>query len=183
MKIFMVRHGQTDSNAGKRIMGQRVDESLNDEGRRQAEELREGIQDKTFDVIFSSPLKRAEETSRILAHERNVPVILRDELKERDFGSLSGKTWPEADAFAKKEAGALRAEDVGQAYDYRPFGGESGEDVKNRLLKFVAEIKGTHADKKVLIVAHSGIMRLSHLLFREIEVGHIKNASIEEFEI
>ena len=107
MKIFMVRHGQTDSNAAKRIMGQRVDESLNDEGRRQAEELREGIQDKMFDVIFSSPLKRAEETARILAHERNVPVVLRAELKERDFGALSGKTWPEADAFAKKEGGGL----------------------------------------------------------------------------
>ena len=117
------------------------------------------------------------------ANKRNVPVILRDELKERDFGSLSGKTWPEADAFAKKEAGALRAEDVGQAYDYRPFGGESGEDVNKRLLRFVAEIKGTYAGKKVLIVAHSGIMRLSHLLFRETEVGHIKNASLEEFEI
>ncbi|KKW08471.1 MAG: Phosphoglycerate mutase [Candidatus Kaiserbacteria bacterium GW2011_GWA2_49_19] len=183
MKIFMVRHGETDSNAIKRLMGQRCDDTLNDEGRRQAKELNENIAEMMFDVVFSSPLKRASETAEIIAQKRNLPVILRDELKERDYGSLSGKTHQEADAFTKGKWAELRALDLNQKYDYHPYGGESAEDVKERLLKFIDEIKREYASKRVLVVAHAGILRLSHLLFREVKVSHIDHASIEEFEI
>ena len=183
MKIFMVRHGQTDSNTAKRIMGQRIDESLNEEGKRQSEGLAKGIQDMTFDVIFSSPLKRAAETAGILGREREAQIVHRDELKERDFGSLSGMTWAEAVAVAKRDLEEFRMNDRGQKYDYRPWGGESAEDVKKRLLDFVGEIKKEYAGKSVLIVAHSGIVRLAHHLFRKQRVEQIHNASIEEFEI
>ncbi len=183
MKIFMVRHGQTDSNVAKVIMGQRVDESLNGVGRQQAEELAESMKDMQFDVIFSSPLKRAAETAGILAKNRTAPVILRDELKERDFGSVSGKSWAEADAIAGAEPGNLKEVDRHLDYDYRPYGGESAEDVKKRLGRIIAEIKENYSDKRVLIVAHGGILRFSHMLFRDTPVDHIKNASLEEFEI
>jgi len=179
----MARHGQTDSNAAKRIMGQRIDEPLNATGRQQAEDLAVSIQKLPFDIIFSSPLKRAEETARIIALGRNIPVVLRDELKERDFGSISGKSWEEADALSMDRSGGLKSVDTHLEYDYRPYGGESAEDVKKRLSDFVAEIKTTYSDKRVLVVAHGGIIRFSHLLFRDRQVDHIKNASIEEFDI
>lgn len=183
MKIFMVRHGQTDSNAAKRIMGQRVDESLNEEGRRQSEELAKGIAGMAFDVIFSSPLKRAAETAAILGRERKVQIVHRDELKERDFGSLSGMTWAEAAAVAQRDLEEFRMADRGQKYDYRLWGGESAEDVKKRLLDFVGDMKKEYSGKSVLIIAHSGIVRLAHHLFREQRVEQIHNASIEEFEV
>lgn len=179
----MVRHGQTDSNVAKLIMGQRIDESLNGVGRQQAEELALDMKDLQFDVIFSSPLKRAAETAAIIAKGRAAPVILRGELKERDFGSVSGKSWAEADAIAGAEPGNLKEVDRHLDYDYRPYGGESAEDVKDRLKRIIAEIKEKYSDKRVLLVAHGGILRFSHMLFRDVQVDHIKNASLEEFEI
>jgi len=183
MKIYMVRHGQTDSNVAKRIMGQRIDEPLNEEGKRQARELVERIKNFRFDVIFSSPLKRAHETAQIIAKRKNIPVMTRNELQERDFGSLSGKTWPEAATEAGISVEELRSRDRALEYDYRPYSGESANDFRERFLTFIEGLKKDYADKRVLIVAHAGVLRLAHALFREVNVDHIENASLEEFEV
>ncbi len=183
MKIFMVRHGQTNSNVAKIIMGQRVDEPLNDEGRSQAQKLSASLRGVPFDVIFSSPLKRAAETAAIIADGGATHIVLHDALKERDFGSLSGKSWDEADALTESEPGDLKSVDRHLDYDYRPYGGESAEDVKKRLQKFVSDIKTKYSDKRILIVAHAGILRFSHALFHDTKVDHIRNATIEEFDV
>ncbi|MFA5777229.1 MAG: phosphoglycerate mutase family protein [Parcubacteria group bacterium] len=56
MKIYIVRHGETNSNKAKKAQGQRINEPLNSEGIRQAEELLRGI-DKDFDIIFYFAIK------------------------------------------------------------------------------------------------------------------------------
>lgn len=183
MKIFMARHGQTDYNVEDRIQGNRVDGSLNEEGRRQAEDLAQSLRTAHFDVIYCSPLKRARETAEAIARVCKSPIVERDELKERDFGSLTGIFFRELPSATGTKPGELIAIDTDQRYDYRPYGGESAEDVQKRLMKCIEEIKKTYQDKKVLIVAHAGILRLSHLLFRETKVDHIKNVTLEEFEI
>ena len=183
MKIYMVRHGQTDSNVAKKIMGQRIDESLNQEGRRQAHELSDSLKGTAFDVIFSSPLKRVLETAKVVAEGRTAKILTRDELKERDFGSLSGKTQQEAAEILGITVEKMRAADYEQKFDYRPFGGESAAEVRTRFLKFIEEVKRDYAGKRVLVVTHAGISRLAHLLFRESAVEHIKNATLEEFDI
>jgi probable phosphoglycerate mutase len=182
MKIYIVRHGETYSNKAKKAQGQRINESLNSEGIRQAEELTSNI-DKDFDVIFTSPLKRAAQTAEILAKEIKAPVIVREEIIERDYGSLSGKTWEEMFEFGEGKID-FRKMDFELEYDYRPYGGECAEDVKKRLLKFIEELKKDYSDKKVLIIAHGGILKMAHFLFLEEKVQHTpKNASIYEFDI
>ncbi len=178
MKIFVARHGQTDSNAIQRIQGQRIDESLNAEGVRQAEELAEKVRSIEFDVVFSSPLKRARETAEIVIGKKQVPLVIRPELMERDFGSLSGKKWSEVE-----NAEEVQALDRAQKWDYRPFGGESVDHFRERFLRTIDEIRTDYSDKRVLLVAHAGIVRLAHLLFKENAVAHIQNASVEEFEM
>jgi len=69
MKIFFVRHGETDANAKKIMMGQRIDEPLNEFGRRQAEELA-SLLPNSFDIIFSSPLKRTAQTAEIISKKK-----------------------------------------------------------------------------------------------------------------
>lgn len=64
MKLYLVRHGETDWNKVKRIQGQ-VDIPLNQFGKRLAEETAEGLRDIPFDLCISSPLSRAHETARI----------------------------------------------------------------------------------------------------------------------
>lgn len=182
MKIYIVRHGETDFNKAKRVQGQRINESLNSEGVRQAEELASEI-DRDFDIIFTSPLKRATQTAEILAKEIKAPVIEKGEIIERDYGDLSGKTWEEMIEFGKGKID-FRKLDFELEYDYKPYGGESAIEVRKRLLKFVEELKKDYFDKKVLIVAHGGILKMAHFLFLEEKVFHNpKNASIYEFDI
>jgi len=183
MKVLMARHGQTDSNVEGRVMGQRLDDPLNEAGLQQARELGESARSLALDVIFSSPLKRAHQTAEIVSHYCNAPIILRDELKERDYGSLSGKTWKEIEAFTKTKPGELRAIDIDQKYDYRPYDGESAANVQERLLGCLSEIKNTYLGKQVLIITHRGILRMSHSLFYEMKIEDIKNAAIEEFDV
>ncbi|MFA5777228.1 MAG: histidine phosphatase family protein [Parcubacteria group bacterium] len=112
----------------------------------------------------------------------NTPVIAREEIIERDYGDLSGKTWEEMFKFGGGKID-FKKKDFELEYDYRPYGGECAEDVKMRFLRFIKELKKDYSDKKVLIVAHGGILKMAHFLFLEEKVKHTpKNASIYEFD-
>ncbi len=182
MKIFMVRHGETDHNVARRIQGQEIDESLNETGRKQAQERAEALADEKFDVIFSSPLKRARETAEIIAEKVKAPILLRDEIKERVFGKFSGRTFEEINAEMGtdwNQVGPIAADEELK----RIYGRETAEDFKRRLVAFTDEVKRSYPEKRVLVVAHGGLIRLAHFLFKEVQVEHVHNASIEEFEI
>lgn len=183
MKISLVRHGETDSNTKHRLMGQRIDESLNEKGIKQAEAMATNLAEQKYDFVFSSPQKRAVETAKLIVNNRNIPVVIKEELKERDFGSLSGKTWEEIDLETGAKAGGTAEKDFNQEYDYRPYGGESAADVKERFSKFIRELKENYMNKEVLIIAHGGILRLSHFLFNQEKLRHIENTAIVECEI
>ncbi len=182
MKIFIVRHGETDHNVAGRIQGQEIDDPLNETGRAQARERAEALADESFDVIFSSPLKRARETAEIIAERVNAPVLFRDEIKERAFGKFSGRLFQEVNA----EMGTAWNQVASTPDDEelkRIYGRETGTDFRERLLAFTEDVKHSYPDKRVLVIAHGGLIRLAHFLFKEVQVEHVHNASIEEFEI
>ena len=74
MKIYFVRHGETDWNKDRKIQGQ-VNIALNEFGRHLARETAKGLKDIPFDVCFTSPLDRAKETAKIILEGREVPII------------------------------------------------------------------------------------------------------------
>ena len=85
MKIYLVRHGQCESNVIGRYNF--VDEDINEMGIKQAEDLREKIKDLDYDIVISSPLVRALHTAKII--NTNGKEIKTDErLIERKHGSL-----------------------------------------------------------------------------------------------
>ena len=90
MKLYLVRHGETDWNKQKRIQGQ-VDIPLNAFGRSLAKKTAEGLKSIPFDVCYSSPLGRAEETARLILNERDVPIITDNRIMEMAFGEYEGK--------------------------------------------------------------------------------------------
>ena len=73
MILYIARHGQTTWNAQNKVCGI-TDVDLTDKGREQAKELALVVADKSIDVIISSPLKRAVETSRIVSEMYNIPI-------------------------------------------------------------------------------------------------------------
>ncbi len=178
MKLYLVRHGETDWNLECKAQGQ-IDNPLNATGIRQAEELRDKIKDYKFDVCYCSPLKRAIQTMKIILGDRDLRTIYDDNLMERSFGSLEGSdasTWV-SDAFDLKinsSEGSM----------------ESIKEVLARSKKALERIKTENPpDAKVLIVAHDFLLRT---LFFNI-VGYnddsdfrrvsFKNSSITELEI
>ena len=73
MKLYMIRHGQTEWNKEKRLQG-RVDIPLNAYGIQLAEETRDGLLGVRFDIAFTSPLKRAKKTAQILLEGQDVKM-------------------------------------------------------------------------------------------------------------
>ena len=90
MKIYLMRHGETKWNKRSKLQGQ-VDIPLAQEGIKQAELTAEGMKDIPFDHIFSSPLKRAYKTAKIVRGNRPIEIVRDDRLKEMSFGTAEGK--------------------------------------------------------------------------------------------
>ena len=109
MKLYLVRHGQTDWNKEKRLQGQE-DIPLNDFGRHLAKETGIGLRNVRFDLCFSSDLKRALETANLILDEGSskVPIIMDKRLKEIAFGEWEGKSVAETDGSSGRIPEILR---------------------------------------------------------------------------
>ncbi len=150
MKIYLIRHGQTDWNIKGKIQGGH-DVLLNETGRRQAERLAEGMDSRPVSRIFTSTLKRAVETAEMINRRKNVEICPMPQLIEVEFGKWEGMTWDEIkEAYPKEyECWTLNPAEV------TPPGGESQEQVKNRCVWTIKEIlKRTNGQEDVAVVSH-----------------------------
>jgi probable phosphoglycerate mutase len=179
MQLYFVRHGETAYNRKHKKMGQRIDIGLDQKGFEQAHEVIPKLP-KDFVLIYSSPLKRAAETAKIIADYFDKDIQIRRELLERDFGSLSGKTWEEMEAETGRD---LQKLDGALEYDYRPYGGESAEQVRERLKNFLEDLRSRHRDDKLVVVTHYGIIDLMNELYPSRENHRLINASVHRFDI
>ena len=89
MRLYIIRHGETEWNVLKRFQG-RSDIPLNDEGRRLARITAEALREVPFSRIYTSPLKRAYETAMIIKADRDIPVIEESRIIEIGFGEYEG---------------------------------------------------------------------------------------------
>lgn len=96
MKLFLIRHGQTDWNLKEKIQGS-CDIELNDAGIKQAEELSSKVSKEgyKFSKIYSSPQRRAVKTAEILSQATNVNFIILEGLEEINLGEWEGLSWAE----------------------------------------------------------------------------------------
>lgn len=177
MELYIVRHGKTYWNEERKIQGW-ADIDLTEEGREVAILSAEGMKDIHFDAIYSSPLKRANETAYILRGERTLPIIVDERIKEIGFGVLEGadfmkirgdKTSKFASFFEKPE-------------DYEtPEGGESFEVVSERAAEFMAEIIEKHKDdERVMVVAHGAVNKAMMRYIRKNEIKDFWLGSLQK---
>ena len=180
MKCYIMRHGITQHNKMRVINGQRIDEPLIVEGIEQAKKASKNIP-SNVKKIYSSNMLLTRQTSDILNKELNLEVSYHPELREVDFGDLSGKTWAEAEM----DYGHARRESyLDLTYDFEPFNGESISQVKKRLRDFLEKIKRGHKeDDAVMMVTHGGVLRALYDMYKNEKVEKIENVSIHEFDI
>ena len=88
--FYIFRHGETDYNLQRIWQGQKCDTELNQNGIEQACSLAERLAEKNIEIIFSSPLKRADKTADILAGKIEKPKFVVDALKEASLRVLEG---------------------------------------------------------------------------------------------
>ena len=89
MKIYVIRHGQTTWNLSKRLQG-RSDTELNEEGIQKAILTGQAFREVSFDMAFTSPLKRARQTAELFLQGRTVPIVEDERLIEISFGDYEG---------------------------------------------------------------------------------------------
>lgn len=174
MKVNFVRHGETDLNKPIRKMQGVSNYDLNENGVKQAEGTRDKLAKEKFDIIISSPLKRARHTAEIINEIQKVDLIFDERIAERDYGELEGKLFD-------KEYCSLD-------YDFESIGGEPIEKYITRLKAFMNDVKEKYSDKKVLVVAHNGVISMFSCILegepedRNFGSRGIKNGEVKEFE-
>lgn len=145
MLLYLVRHGETDWNAQRRIQG-RTDIPLNDRGREQARRAGRLLALRHWDAVVCSPLSRAAETAAIIAQELELPAPEEDSrLVERDYGEAEGMVISEVDRLFPPGV--------------EPAGRESPEQVATRAVAALLDIAERHPDQSVVVVAHGGLIR------------------------
>lgn len=145
-RVLLVRHGQSEWNASGRWQGQ-ADPPLTDLGRRQAMEAAAAL--GALDAVWASDLQRAAQTALIIANGLGVgPVVLDEDLRERDAGEWSGLTRPEIE---ERYPGYL-------AEHRRPPGWEGDEALVVRALRALRHIGREVPGGDVLAVTHGGLI-------------------------
>ena len=162
-RLVLLRHGQTDWNAGSRMQGQ-LDTDLTDLGREQAAHAAEVLAKRQPLVIVSSDLRRALDTATTLAERAGLPVAVDTRLRETHLGDWQGLTHLEVDGVAPGARLAWRDD-----ARWAPHGGESRVDVAERSTPVVDELitelaewgsagGGDASDRPVVLVAHGGLI-------------------------
>ena len=171
MKVYLVRHGQVDSNL-KKIYNISEEEDINENGIQQAEKLKEKIKNIDFDVIYCSPFLRARHTADII-NSRNKEKIIDNRLKERDLGNLVGKP--------------IECTNREMYWDYYAdikYGTEEPiQSLFKRVNNFLNELKNKNYNK-VLVVAHCGVSRAFYVYFNGIpKDGKLLNLGLKNAEM
>jgi 2,3-bisphosphoglycerate-dependent phosphoglycerate mutase len=159
--LVLVRHGQSEWNLKNLFTGWR-DVDLTEQGVREAREAGRKLkgQGLTFDVAYTSALKRAQRTLDLMLEEMGqtgLPVVKDQALNERDYGDLSGLNKDDA----RKKWGEEQVLIWRRSYDIAPPGGESLKDTLARTLPYyVTEIlPRVLRGERVLVAAHGNSLR------------------------
>lgn len=169
--IYLVRHGQTEFNAARRMQGH-LDSPLTALGRAQAraaaERLRREIPDTTGWRIVASPLGRTQATARIIAQALNLPIEIDHRVIEVSCGEWEGQLRDEL---------VMLSGDGSHSSDwiFRGPGGETYDDVHGRVSHWLDELEA-EADRKVIVVSHGGSGRV----MRGAYMGWDKASTLEQ---
>lgn len=183
MKLYFIRHGQTDWNIEGKIQGS-YDTELNDTGINQAIELANKVLDSNikFSKIYSSKQTRALKTAEILSGYTKVDYIPVEGLEEINLGDWEGLTWKEArDKYPKEYEEWYHNRRYSRSHN-----GESYQDMLDRVLEVLHKIIST-SNSDLVIVTHSAVIMclqcfITDTPFKDMSKFKIDNISITEID-
>ena len=165
MRLHIVRHGQTDWNAKRRIQGQ-LDSQLDETGQQQAIERGADFKDMPLTAVYSSSSLRTRQTTQLILGERTDLVTFRDDLREVRLGVWQGQYWADVE---KAHPEMVEAHNNASP-NFNVEGAENSAEVQERGVTAIESIIAAHsqssATDNILIVSHGAIMKtiLAHYL-------------------
>lgn len=166
MKIYIVRHGETQWNIEKRMQGW-GNSNLTDLGIKQATLLGKSLLPTDFIKVFSSPLGRAIDTTNHIIGDRNLDITICEDFKEMGFGHWEGVN----PSKLRLEYPEQYSNFWSNAHKYSPAGGETFEAVHNRVISGIHYIASANQEGNILLVTHGMIIQVLLL--------HIKGLPLE----
>lgn len=184
-EIIFIRHGETDFNRARLYFGH-LDPDLNKTGIEQLRKTKILFEkrEKMPDIVFSSDLKRCSQSMEILEIDEEIEKILTENLREINFGIFEGKTYEEIKSEYPEKVEKM-------INDWRNFKADRGESINEMMLRVAEkmnEIINQYRNKKILVVAHAGVIQalISYYLFGNLD-GYwkfkINNGSITKLYV
>lgn len=152
--LYLIRHGHTEPVAeGKLYNDPNVE--LTEKGELQAKNLGKFVKELGCDLLLSSTAKRVVSTAKLIEESMEMKNIPQEDLNEWSVGSWEGRTYLEVKKEDPKDYQAWSEDPITNA----PPGGESIEDLYNRVTKRMEEIIAQNEGKKIALVTHAGVVR------------------------
>lgn len=170
VRIFLVRHGETEGIRARR-MESRLDSPLTPLGIQQAQAVALKLNEEQLHSIYTSPSLRAVKTAEIIKGDKELSLMKDKSLYEMDIESWDGK---KSDDIRKDDRERFK-DFFNNPELFRPHSnrGESFEDVQNRALSFLDRIIKDHENQNVLVVSHTVVLTSI--------MCHFKRKSIKNF--
>ncbi|MFM8526304.1 MAG: histidine phosphatase family protein [Cyanobacteriota bacterium] len=184
LRIVLVRHGLSSFNIEKRIQGRDDLSSLTETGQDQARRTGQALAGLTLDAVYSSPLRRAAETARLLLQTQGsgLAMQLETDRREIDLTPWTGLTPsdlaerdPAGLALWKQAPERLRLERP-DGSDYSPLG-----ELMEQAQRFLETLLQRHGgrDQTVLVVAHNAILRALLLQLLGLPIDHFRRLRVD----
>jgi probable phosphoglycerate mutase len=154
-RLCLVRHGETAWNAEGRVQGQ-LDVPLSDLGHAQARATAAALAGERFAALYSSDLKRAQETAAPAAQRLALPVRVDPALRERHYGVFESLTYAEVRERYRDEYARFKRKDP--EFDFTT--GESLRSFAERALACVGALARRHAGQSILVITHGGVLEM-----------------------
>ncbi len=154
-KFILVRHGQTEWNREERFRG-RADLALTELGHRQAEAAGRSLRGRPIAALYCSPLRRALQTAEAISRELGIPAEPNEGLIDMDFGEFQGLSAEEA---RDRDSSILEGW-LSTPHRVRFPGGDSLDDVRDRVVEAVHELAKKYGDGTVALVSHKVVCQV-----------------------
>lgn len=161
LTLYITRHGETVWNTQKRMQGW-SDSDLTENGISNAVSLGDRMKEIKLDVIYTSPSKRTITTANLIKGEREIPIILDENLREINMGLWEGQTLSDIEQKYPIEYDAF----WNTPHLYKTLNGESFAMLHKRVLNAINSIQDKHSSGNILIVTHSVVIKTLLAFFK-----------------
>jgi broad specificity phosphatase PhoE len=175
-QLYLIRHGEVETQYDKVFSGSRVDMGLSEHGHQQAHALGQWLAQRQIHALHASPMKRVQQTlAPYMQQRQDLPLEVHSGLQEMDFGLWTGHRWDGIQQHFGVSAydwlGLIERGSIPQA--------ESATDLRQRVRPILERILQQHSGQCIAIACHGGIIRIILSLFFQQELPRMAHYNID----